>query len=154
MAQEQDQKQQTLSIQLPRPMVRSLWRGFRKRCPACGQGRLFDGFLAIKAQCPACDEDLSHQKADDAPPYFTILLVGHIVIPLMWLGEKLIAPPIAAQIAFWLPLIAGMTLWFLPRVKGAIVGLQWAARMHGFGPSLVRQGDLHSHWTKGPSSHP
>jgi uncharacterized protein (DUF983 family) len=139
---------------LKRPVWRSIWRGFRMRCPACGQGRIFSGFLKVADRCPACDEDLSHQRADDAPPYFTIVIVGHIVIPLMWAGEKFLAPPVGLQIAFWLPLIAGLTLWLLPRVKGAIVGLQWGARMHGFGGPAQPAPDHHSHWKQGNLPHP
>ncbi len=131
---------------LKRPVWRSIWRGFRMRCPSCGKGRIFSSFLKVADRCPVCDEDLSHQRADDAPPYFTIIIVGHIIIPLMWAGEKFLAPPIGLQIAFWLPLIAGITLWLLPRVKGAIVGLQWGAGMHGFGGAERPLVDRHTHW--------
>ena len=111
----------------------SLWRGFGKRCPACGQGHLLSGYLTVAKNCGHCHEDFSAQRADDAPPYFTILIVGHIVIPAMWVVEKLWSPDMWWEMAAWPVVIVILSLWLLPRVKGAIVGLQWATRMHGFG---------------------
>lgn len=116
----------------PRNLKLSLWRGFAKRCPACAQGHLFTGYLGTQAHCSHCGEDLHHQRADDAPPYFTMMVVGHIVIPLVLVVEKLWHPELWVHFITWLPLTLLMTLWLLPRVKGAIIGLQWALRMHGF----------------------
>ncbi len=120
---------------MTRPIWLSLWRGFGKRCPDCGQGHLLSGYLTVAKTCEHCHEDFSAQRADDAPPYFTILIVGHIVIPAMWVVEKLWSPDMWWQMAAWPVVIVILSLWLLPRVKGAIVGLQWAARMHGFGES-------------------
>ncbi|MBG1231614.1 DUF983 domain-containing protein [Aestuariivirga litoralis] len=118
-----------------RPVWRAMGRGFRKRCPRCGEGKLMAGYLTVASQCNACGLDLTPQRADDAPPYFTIFIVGHIVVPLMWAWERYYAPPAALQMAVWLPVIALLSLWLLPRVKGATVGLQWAMKMHDFGES-------------------
>jgi uncharacterized protein (DUF983 family) len=107
-------------------------RGFRQRCPHCGTGRIFTSYLSIAPHCPHCGEDLQHQRADDAPPYFTMMVVGHIVVPLLLVVEKLYAPDLWIHFVIWLPLTIIMTLWLLPRIKGATVGLQWAFRMHGF----------------------
>jgi uncharacterized protein (DUF983 family) len=115
-----------------RSLKLSLWRGFRKRCPACGRGQLFRGYLAAQTHCPDCSEDLQHQRADDAPPYFTMMFVGHTIIPLLLVVEKVWHPVLWLHFVLWLPLTLLMTLWLLPRVKGAIIGLQWALRMHGF----------------------
>ncbi|MEP6826802.1 MAG: DUF983 domain-containing protein, partial [Aestuariivirga sp.] len=60
---------------------------------------------------------------------------AHIVVPAMVVVEKLWSPPIGIQLAVWLPLIAGFTLWLLPKVKGAVVGLQWALGLGEFGAS-------------------
>jgi uncharacterized protein (DUF983 family) len=111
----------------------ALWRGFRRTCPSCGKGKLFQTYLGVAPTCNHCHEDLSHQQADDAPPYFTIVIVGHIVVPLLLLVERVYMPPLWVHFVVWLPLTLFLTLWFLPRVKGATVGLQWALRMHGFG---------------------
>jgi uncharacterized protein (DUF983 family) len=80
-----------------------------------------------------------HHQADDAPPYFTILIAGHIVIPLLMTAELTFAPPLWLHLLIWVPLTAILCLALLPRVKGAIAGLQWAQRMHGFG----QDGDVH-----------
>ena len=117
----------------PRSLKLSLWRGFSKRCPACGTGPLFTGYLGTKPHCTHCGENLHHQRADDAPPYFTMMLVGHTVVPLLLLVEKFWHPDLRIHFAIWLPLTLIMTLWLLPRVKGAIIGMQWSLRMHGFG---------------------
>lgn len=117
----------------PRPIFGSLWRGFLRRCPNCGKGALFARYLKVVDSCPACAEPMHHQRADDAPPYVTIVIVGHIVIPLVLLVEREWAPPTPVHWLLWLPLSLALALFFLPRVKGALVALQWACRMHGFG---------------------
>lgn len=76
---------------------------------------------------------MHHHQADDAPPYFTIVIVGHIIVPLILLLEKMQQPPYWLHMVLWLPLTVCLTLWLLPKIKGALVGLQWAVRMHGFG---------------------
>lgn len=111
----------------------ALRRGFRRVCPACGTGGIYRGFLKIAGECPACGEALHHHRADDAPAYFTILIVGHIVVPLLLMLEKWAAPAEWVHMSIWLPATVLLSLWFLPRIKGALVGLQWAKRMHGFG---------------------
>ncbi|MFO1033927.1 MAG: DUF983 domain-containing protein [Hyphomicrobiales bacterium] len=116
----------------PRPWKSALLRGFNKRCPRCGEGHLLKGYLGVADSCTACGLDLTPQRADDAPPYFTILIVGHIVVPGLLVTEKLWHPDIWLQLGFWLLATAVLTLWLLPRVKGAVIGAQWAFRMHGF----------------------
>jgi uncharacterized protein (DUF983 family) len=115
-----------------RPLLRALTRGFAGRCPACGRGKLFRAFLKTADQCPACGTELHHHQADDAPPYFVILVVGHIIVPLVLTLEVALRPPIWVHMAIWIPLTLLLAVLLLPRVKGAIVGLQWALRMHGF----------------------
>jgi uncharacterized protein (DUF983 family) len=115
-----------------RPKALSMRRGFRQTCPACGQGKIYSSYLKIADQCPSCGEELHHHQADDAPPYFTILIVGHIIGGgILWL-ETQYAPDTWVHYAIWLPLLLVMTMTLLPRIKGALVGLQWALRMHGF----------------------
>jgi uncharacterized protein (DUF983 family) len=116
---------------------RSLWpavrRGFLRRCPHCGEGRLFDGYLKVNDSCPACGEVLKHHRADDGPAYLTILVVGHLlafVMHFVWVQFR----PEPLVFATLLTVFAvGLSLWLLPRFKGAIVGFQWSRRMHGFG---------------------
>lgn len=111
----------------------AMLRGARQMCPACGEGALFKSYLKVADNCPACGEELHHHRADDAPPYFTILIVGHIVGAGVMMLEQAYAPETWVHYIIWLPLLLVLSLTMLPRVKGALVGLQWACRMHGFG---------------------
>jgi uncharacterized protein (DUF983 family) len=123
-----------LQIVKARPVGRSLWRGFQCRCPACGEGKLYRAYLKVVDHCPACGEDLQHQRADDAPAYMTIFVVGHFIVSGI-LATEFLAPdtPFWVPGVIWSALAVLACLWLLPRVKGALVGLQWANRMHGFG---------------------
>jgi uncharacterized protein (DUF983 family) len=108
-------------------------RGFMGRCPACGKGGIFGRYLKVNAACPQCGEELHHHRADDAPPYATIFVVGHIVGSLMLLVETFWPDaPIWLHALIWPTLVVMLSLWFLPRVKGALIAYQWALRMHGF----------------------
>lgn len=115
---------------------RSLWtavkRGLACRCPACGEGRLFSSYLKVAPSCERCGEALHHHRADDAPPYLTITIVGHVVVPLLLWLELSHEPELWIHFALWLPLTLGLCLALLPPMKGMVVGYQWAMRMHGF----------------------
>ncbi len=116
----------------PRSLLSALGRGWRRRCPRCGQGSIFDGYLKVHPRCGTCHLELHHHRADDAPPYFTIMIVGHIIIGgMLWL-ETEAHPPAWVHMSLWLPLTLILTLALLPLVKGALIGWQWALRMHGF----------------------
>ncbi len=110
----------------------AMLRGFTGRCPHCGEGRLFRAYLKPVDTCAACGEDLSHQRADDAPPYITIVLVGHILVPLMLALQFTTDFAVTTYLAVYLPLTAALAFGLMQPVKGAVVGLQWALRMHGF----------------------
>ncbi|QPC45139.1 DUF983 domain-containing protein [Kaustia mangrovi] len=109
-----------------------MMRGARLRCPACGEGSVFARYLKVAPVCGECGEELHHHRADDAPPYFTIFIVGHILVPIALAVEQIWQPPMGLQMAVWLPLALAMTVSMLPVVKGSVVGLQWALFMHGF----------------------
>ncbi len=115
-----------------RPRFQSVRRGFTCRCPHCGKGRLFRAFLKPVETCPVCGEDLSHQRADDFPPYATMVIVGHILVPALLTTMLLTDLPVAVNLAIWLPFTLALTIALIQPVKGAIIGLQWALRMHGF----------------------
>ncbi|MEM8985272.1 MAG: DUF983 domain-containing protein [Pseudomonadota bacterium] len=116
-----------------RPWLTAMGRGARKKCPRCGRGRLLRGYSRTVDACDHCRLDIDgRHQADDAPPYFTIFIVGHIVVPLALAVKQLFDPPMWLQFAIWSPTILLATLWMLPICKGALVGLQWAHRMHGF----------------------
>jgi uncharacterized protein (DUF983 family) len=117
---------------VPRPKWTTFLRGFAGRCPACGRGGLFSAYLKVANRCAACGEELHHHRADDAPPYFTIFIVAHIVIPLVLVAERLWRPDLLVHMAVWIPVTLGLTFLLMPAVKGAIIALQWALKMHGF----------------------
>ena len=118
----------------PRPLWRAMRRGLFGRCPSCGEAGLFDRYLKITDRCDRCGEDLHGHRADDAPPYFTILIVGHFIVGLVLSVEMTWHPPIWLQFFLWAPLTILLALLILPRVKGALVAQQWALYMHGFDP--------------------
>ncbi|HEY7576155.1 MAG TPA: DUF983 domain-containing protein, partial [Acetobacteraceae bacterium] len=104
-------------------------RGLNGRCPSCGQGRLFRRFLKLVPACEHCRAPLGLARADDAPPYFTILIVGHIVIPAMLIMQKTSDPPLWLLSAIFLPLTLALSLGLLQPIKGAIVGLMLCFNM-------------------------
>ena len=117
-----------------RDLVTAVRRGFFGRCPHCGEGRMFRAFLKVADRCEVCGEDLSHQRADDAPAYVTMLIVGHFIVAgILAVDELWPTAPIFPLALAWSALAGLCSLWLLPRIKGALVGYQWALRMHGFG---------------------
>ena len=118
----------------PRPLAKAMLRGFFGRCPHCGKGRLFGRFLKPVAACSACSEDYTAQRADDAPPYFTMVIVGHLLVPTMLAVQLTTNLSVTTHLLIWLPLATFLTIGLLQPVKGAIIALQWAIRMHGFDP--------------------
>lgn len=109
---------------------KSVWTGIRRglacRCPICGQGRLFRSYLKIQVPCEICGSDNSIYPSDDFPPYLTIILVGHILVPLVWWIDRSFEPPMGPELVVWLAVAIGACLALLPRMKGATVGLCWA----------------------------
>lgn len=116
-----------------RPLMEAMKRGALGRCPNCGRGKLFHGFVKVVERCDACGEDLHHQRADDLPAYLTIVIVGHVVVGLFMGFEAVTALSTWQHLAIWVPLTIVSALALLRPIKGAVVGLQWALYMHGFG---------------------
>jgi len=111
----------------------SLWRGVRGRCPRCGRGRLFCAFLKVDDHCSVCRLDFTGHRADDLPAYLVIVIVGHVLVPVILWIEVDYAPSLAFQLGVYLPITALASIALLQPVKGTVVALQWALRMHGFG---------------------
>ena len=107
----------------------ALGRGLVGRCPVCGRGRVFDGFLRVVARCEHCAAPLGLARADDAPPYFTILIVGHIVIPPMLIMQRLADPSPWLLLAIFVPPTAILAIGLIRPVKGATVGLMLSFNM-------------------------
>lgn len=119
----------------PRNLLEAVIRGVKQKCPNCGVGHIFTSYLKVVPSCSQCNEELHHHRADDAPPYFTIMIVGHLVVPLVLMVETLYRPELWIHAALWLPLSVLLAVLALPAVKGALIGLQWALYMHGFDPN-------------------
>ena len=85
-------------------LAQAMWRGFRTRCPHCGQGTLFRHFLKVADHCPKCDEELFHHSADDFPAYLVIAAVGHVIVPAILVVETAYAPALWLQLLIWLPI--------------------------------------------------
>ena len=116
-----------------RPMGRAMRRGLMCLCPACGSARVLKGYLTVRKSCPHCDEDLSHQRTDDGPAYLTILIVGHLMIPMMAAAFVAYRPEPWQMIALFGTATVALSLILLPMMKGLMVAIQWSRRMHGFG---------------------
>lgn len=117
-----------------RNLLQALGRGFRMRCPNCGIGSMFAAYLKVAESCNNCGEELHHHRADDAPPYFTILVVGHVIVPMVLAVEMAYRPELWIHAALWFPITIIIAMGSLPLIKGALVGHQWALYMHGFDP--------------------
>ena len=117
-----DDKAQAPASLMP-DMPTAMLRGLCGVCPGCGTSRLFNGWLRVADSCPTCDAPLGQVRADDAPPYFTIFAVGHVIVPgMLWL-EKAHAPDLWIQAAIWVPLTLALSLALMRPIKGATIGL-------------------------------
>lgn len=115
-----------------RPTKPAMWRGLRRSCPNCREGYLFQGYLKVVDSCDVCSEDLHHHRADDGPAYLTILIVAHFVGFAMNFAFVHFRPdPIVLAVVLTIVCVT-LSLYLLPRLKGMIVAIQWARRMHGF----------------------
>jgi uncharacterized protein (DUF983 family) len=104
------------------PLGLAVRRGLANRCPVCGEGRIFAGYLRVVPACASCGAPLGRLRADDAPPYFTIFLVGHLLVPgVLWV-EKAYMPPMWLHMLVWLPLFTLLCMLALRPIKGAVVG--------------------------------
>jgi uncharacterized protein (DUF983 family) len=116
-----------------RPLMNAMLRGFLGRCPHCGEGSVFASFLKTVDRCAHCGEEMHHHRADDLPAYVVVVIVGHIVVGAFMGIEATSSLSTWQHLAIWIPLTIGSALALLRPVKGAVVGLQWALYMHGFG---------------------
>jgi uncharacterized protein (DUF983 family) len=117
----------------PRPWLVAMKRGIAGKCPHCGKGRLFSRFLKVADHCDCCGEEFHHHRADDLPAYLAIFIVGHVVVGGMVSAETYGEWPLWWHVALWPTLTVVLSLALIQPLKGAVVALQWAHRMHGFG---------------------
>ncbi|MCL6706650.1 DUF983 domain-containing protein [Pseudomonas sp. R2.Fl] len=119
--------------QAERPLGRSIMRGMSNRCPACGSGRLFRAFLKPVDACAACGEEMHHHRADDLPPYLVIIVLGHVLLGGYMMTDLVFPASSWVHLAIWAPLAVVTAMLSIQPIKGGVIGLQWALRMHGFG---------------------
>ena len=119
-------------MSMPAPSrLAAILRGLAHRCPNCGEGPLYRAYLKVVGECGSCRHRLGEYRADDGPAYFTILLVGHLVVAPMLFLQWIWKAPIWLVLPSTLIPLAVITLLVLPRVKGALIGLLYSLRITG-----------------------
>ncbi|MFN7011920.1 MAG: DUF983 domain-containing protein [Allorhizobium sp.] len=131
-----------------RPLGRSIMRGLLNQCPACGSGKLFRAYLKPVDTCAACGEEIFHHRADDLPPYLVIMVLGHVLLGGFMMTDLIFPASDWIHLAIWAPLGVITALASIQPIKGGVIGLQWALRMHGFG------GDAEEAENIGPTTTP
>ena len=116
-----------------RSVKKSIKRGWLLKCPACGKGKLFLGYLTVNSSCDICGEELYHHRADDGPAWVTILITGHIIAPLMLFVFQTFRPQGWTMALGFTSIFLTLVFFLLPRIKGMFVSHQWANYLFGFG---------------------
>ena len=113
-------------------------RGLMGRCPHCGQGKLMRGYLKQVEACAVCGEQFGHIRADDAAPWLTIIVVGHIFLPFAFMVDVDWMPTWAVML-MWSAFFAAIALVILPRAKALFIAILWQTRAPGYKPiEIVR----------------
>lgn len=122
----------------------AMFRGFLCKCPSCGKGSVFDGLLKVSSACKICNEDLSHEKADDFPAYLNVLIVGHIIVgfAMTMMKYKYFDVWTITFLTAFICIVVSLLL--MRPLKGLVVGSQWALGMHGFENKQAEQPGLES----------
>ena len=108
-------------------------RALLGRCPCCGEGRLMKSYLKQVENCAVCGESFGAIRADDAAPWLTIILVGHIFLPLAFLVNVDWMPTWVAML-MWSACFAAIALAILPRAKALFIAVLWQTRAPGYQP--------------------
>ena len=108
-------------------------RALAGRCPCCGEGKLFKSFLKQVDNCAACGESFGQIRADDAAPWLTIIVVGHVFLTFAFMVNVDFLPTWAAM-TLWSALFAAISLAVLPRAKGLMLAILWRTRAPGYQP--------------------
>ncbi len=116
-----------------RPRWPAMLRGWRGKCPSCGGGQLLYSYLKVNDDCAVCRQEFHHHRADDGPAYLTILFVGHLLAPALHVAFVVWRPEPLTLFTIFAVGCTALSLYLLPRLKGALIGFQWAKKMGGFG---------------------
>ena len=111
------------AVNLPKTAWAAIWRGFAGSCPRCDKARLFRAYLKQVDNCSVCGEAFGHIRADDAAPWLTIILVGHIFVPLMLVFVAFSTMPSWESAMLWSVIFVGLSLAILPRAKGLFIAI-------------------------------
>jgi uncharacterized protein (DUF983 family) len=109
----------------------TFWRGFRRLCPRCGEGRMFAGYLSVREACEVCKMEFEPLRSDDAPPYFTLFIVGHLVISLYLLLWPVMPFPDWVHALIWCSLTLVLSVALLPFVKGGVMAIIFRTKAKG-----------------------
>ena len=109
----------------PVPLSTTILRGLACKCPRCGEGKLFEGFLSLRPSCSACGLDYAFIDAGDGPAVFIILIAGFIVVFCALIVEVIYQPPFWLHAVLWVPLVLLTTLAPLRPMKSLLIALQF-----------------------------
>jgi len=109
----------------PKPLVSPYIAGLACRCPRCGKGKLYTGFLTLRRNCEACGLDYAFMDSGDGPAVFVIMIAGAIVVTAALITEVKYQPPFWVHAVLWLPLTLAVTLWPLRAIKSLLIALQF-----------------------------
>ncbi len=112
-------------------VLQSLWHGLCRRCPRCGQGKMFSGYLSVRHDCETCGMEFEPLRSDDAPPYFTLFVVGHVMVSLYVAVWRFLDVPLWAQATFWCGLTLILSLVLLPFIKGGVMAVIFSTKAKG-----------------------
>ena len=112
-------------MEYDRPPPPPISTGLRGRCPRCGRGRLFKGFLSLKPRCEVCGLEYAFADSGDGPAFFVMSIVGLVVVALAMWVEFAYEPPMWVHMALWLPLTVALSLALVRPLKGAMIALQY-----------------------------
>jgi uncharacterized protein (DUF983 family) len=116
------------------PPVSAVRAALGCRCPRCGRGRLFSGWLRVRPRCEVCGLDLAAQDAGDGPAVFVIFILGFVVVAFAAIVERAFAPPIWVHLVLWTPLILIGAVAMLRPFKAGLIALQYRHRLLGSPP--------------------
>lgn len=133
MAQNPNQTGSDTATSAERERLPAMLRGWRGKCPNCGFGPLLKSYLKVNRDCAVCRQEFYHHRADDGPAYLTILIVGHLMAPLLLIVFIKWRPEPLTLFTLFAVGCVGISLYLLPRLKGAMIGFQWARELGGFG---------------------
>lgn len=111
------------------PSVSVIGAGLACKCPRCGQGKLYEGFLTVAERCGVCGLDLRKADSGDGPAIFLIFILGALVVPMALLVESVFSPPMWLHMVIWTVVILGAALALLQPMKGIMVALQYKHRV-------------------------